>query len=231
MNELFINSTYFGIVLSLLFYYLGSKLKEKFHLALFNPLLLSALCIISILIIFDIDYQTYHQGAQYLTYLLTPATVCLALPLYREVKILTQHIEILFIALIAGCLTCFIIIGGSALLWHLDSTLILSLLPKSITSAIAIGLTGEIGGIEGITMAAVIITGIFAATIANGIFKLFHIHHPIAQGLALGASGHAIGTSKALELGKLQGAMSSLAIVITGIMTVLLSPIVANLIK
>lgn len=231
MENLLVNSAYFGIVISLLFYYLSAQLKSKFNYAFLNPLLISAIGIISLLLLLKIDYQIYNKGAQYLTYLLTPATVCLALPLYREVKILVKHMDIILIALISGCVSCFVLIGGSALLWHLDQSLIISLLPKSITSAIAIGLTGELGGIEGITMAAVIITGIFAATIANVVFKIFHINHPIAQGLALGASGHAIGTSKALELGKLQGAMSSLAIVITGILTVIIAPMIVNFIK
>ncbi len=228
MNNI-VNSAYFGLVLSLFAYYLGVKLKEKTKWAFCNPLLVSAILIIGLLFILNIDYEVYNQGAQYLTYLLTPATVCLALPLYREVKILKEHSVLIFISLLAGCITCFIVIGGLALLWHLDQILTISLLPKSITTAIAIDLTKEIGGISGITVASVVITGIFASVIAPSIFKWFHITHPVAQGLALGASGHAIGTSKALELGEIQGAMSSLAIVVTGILTVIIVPMITPL--
>lgn len=224
MNSIFIQSSYFGLVLSLLAYWLGIRLKEKTKLAFCNPLLVSAILIIIILLITGIDYDTFDQGAQHLTYLLTPATVCLALPLYREVKILKENMVTILIALLAGCLTCFGFVFLMGLFLQLDRTLIVSLLPKSITTAIAIGLSEEIGGISGITVAAVIITGIISSVVANTIFKLFHIDDPVAQGLALGASGHAIGTSKALELGEVQGAMSSLAIVVTGIMTVILAP-------
>lgn len=231
MNKVMMNSAYFGLVLSLLAYYLGIKLKNKTKLAFCNPLLIASVLIIILLLILDIDYSVFNQGAQYLTYLLTPATVCLALPLYQEFKILKEHLMIIFIALVAGCITCFVIIGGMALLWQIDQTISVSLLPKSITTAIAIGLTGEIGGISGITVAAVVITGIFAAVIAPSVFKWFHIDDPIAQGLALGASGHAIGTSKALEMGEIQAAMSSLAIVVTGILTVIIVPLIAPLFK
>ena len=231
MNKIMIDSAYFGLGLSLLAYYLGIKLKNKTKLAFCNPLLVASVFIIGLLLLFDIDYSVFNQGAQYLTYLLTPATVCLALPLYREFKILKDHLIIILTALVAGCITCFVMIGGMAMLWHLDRTLCVSLLPKSITTAIAIGLTGEIGGISGITVAAVVITGIFAAVIAPLVFKWLHIENPIAQGLALGASGHAIGTSKALELGDIQTAMSSLAIVVTGILTVMIVPLIAPLFK
>lgn len=231
MNDIFRSSVYFGLVISLLAYYLGIKLKNKTKLTFCNPLLVASILIIALLLFLNIDYNTFNEGAKYLTYLLTPATICLALPLYREVKILKENLGIILVALVAGCITCFVVIGGMALFWQMERTLCLSLLPKSITTAIAIGLTEEIGGISGITVAAVVITGIFAAMMANIIFKWLHIDHPIAQGLALGASGHAIGTSKALELGEIQGAMSSLAIVVTGIITVVIVPLIAPLFK
>ena len=223
-----VQSTYFGLVLSLLAYWIGMRIREKTKLAFCHPLLISTILIILILVFFKIDYATFNAGAQYLTYLLTPATICLALPLYREVKILKEHSSTILIALIAGCITCFVFVIGFCTLWKLDQSMLLSLLPKSITTAIAIDVTNEIGGISAITVAAVIITGIISAVLANGIFKICRIHDPIAQGLALGASGHAIGTSKAIELGKVQAAMSSLAIVVTGILTVIAVPIIVQ---
>lgn len=223
-----VQSTYFGLVLSLLAYWIGMRIREKTKLAFCHPLLISTILIILILVFFKIDYATFNAGAQYLTYLLTPATICLALPLYREVKILEEHSSTILIALIAGSITCFVFVIGFCTLWKLDQSMLLSLLPKSITTAIAIDVTNEIGGISAITVAAVIITGIISAVLANGIFKICRIHDPIAQGLALGASGHAIGTSKAIELGKVQAAMSSLAIVVTGILTVIAVPIIVQ---
>lgn len=223
-----VQSTYFGLVLSLLAYWIGMRIREKTKLAFCHPLLISTILIILILVFFKIDYATFNAGAQYLTYLLTPATICLALPLYREVKILKEHSSTILIALIAGSITCFVFVIGFCTLWKLDQSMLLSLLPKSITTAIAIDVTNEIGGISAITVAAVIITGIISAVLANGIFKICRIHDPIAQGLALGASGHAIGTSKAIELGKVQAAMSSLAIVVTGILTVIAVPIIVQ---
>lgn len=226
----FVTSTYFGLVLSLASYYLGVKIREKTNMALFNPLFVSAFLIIIVLVLLHIPYASFNIGASYLTYLLTPATVCLALPLYREIKILKKHFKTMMIALLAGCLTCFILVVLLALFFKLEGDFARSLLPKSITTAIAIGISEEIGGISGITVAAVVITGILSAMISEKIFELFNIHHPIAQGLALGAAGHAIGTSKALEMGEIQGAMSSLAIVVMGILTVVLAPMIANVI-
>ena len=223
----FVTSTYFGLVLSLASYYLGVKIREKTNMALFNPLFVSAFLIIIVLVLLHIPYASFNVGASYLTYLLTPATVCLALPLYREIKILKKHFKTM---MIAGCLTCFILVVLLALFFKLEGDFARSLLPKSITTAIAIGISEEIGGISGITVAAVVITGILSAIISEKIFELFNIHHPIAQGLALGAAGHAIGTSKALEMGEIQGAMSSLAIVVMGILTVVLAPVIANFI-
>lgn len=228
MNEIFVNSVYFGFFFSLLAYGIGVKIQQKTKWSICNPLLISVILLILLLQTAKIDYGVFHAGAQYITYLLTPATVCLALPLYRQLKILKENLAPLLLGLLAGCITCMVMIVGFTYLLHLDSILGVSLLPKSITTAIAMGVSTELGGIEGITVASVVITGIFSAVVATGVFRIFHIKDPIAQGVALGAAGHAIGTSKALQIGEIQGAMGSLAIVVTGIMTVILAPVVAN---
>ena len=168
----FVTSTYFGLVLSLASYYLGVKIREKTNMALFNPLFVSAFLIIIVLVLLHIPYASFNIGASYLTYLLTPATVCLALPLYREIKILKKHFKTMMIALLAGCLTCFILVVLLALFFKLEGDFARSLLPKSITTAIAIGISEEIGGISGITVAAVVITGILSAMISEKIFEL-----------------------------------------------------------
>lgn len=229
MNEIFVQSAYFGIVLSLLTYYIGDFLKRKTKCVFFNPLLIAAILTILFLTVFDIDYETYNEGAKYLTYLLNPATVCLALPLYRQYNLLKNNVKVILISILSGAITCFGFIIMINILIGLEPSLFASLLPKSITTAIAIGVCEEAGGITGITVAAVIITGIFSAMISNLMFKLLNIQHPIAKGLALGTAGHAIGTSKAIELGEIEAAMSSLAIVVTGLLTVIFVPLIISL--
>lgn len=230
MREVIAESAYFGLVLSLLCYWIGVKLSEKLKSSLFNPLLIASAGVIVLLLFFGTDYETYDKSASYLTYFLTPATVCLAVPLYRQFEILKKNIRAVVLGIASGCIACMAVIAGMSFMFSFESSLTASILPKSITTAIAIGLSEEIGGMPSVTVVCVVITGIFGASVASFLFKLFRITDPVAQGLAAGASAHAIGTSKALELGEVQGAMSSLAIVVTGIMTVILAPLVINFI-
>ena len=228
MNEFLMNSTYFGVVITLVCYWGALLIAKKLKSTIFNPILIAAAMIITILLVFHIEYETYQQGAVYISYFLNPATVCLAIPLYRQFQVLKKNLSAVFWGILSGCIACGITILGLAAVLGLPSELTASVLPKSITTAIALGLSEEIGGISSVTVAAVIITGIFGASIATVIYKIFKIEEPVAQGLAMGASAHAVGTSKALEIGEIQGAMSSLAIVVTGIMTVILVPLVAG---
>lgn len=230
MNEFLLNSTYFGIVLSLLCYWGALKISAKVKSTLCNPLLVASAMIVAVLLVLKVDYETFDKGASYLTYFLTPATVCLAVPLYRQFHVLKSNMKAILLGIAAGCVACMITIVGLAVVFSFSTQLTASVLPKSITTAIAIGLSDEIGGMSAVTVACVVITGIFGACTASALFKLFKIEEPVAQGLAAGASAHAIGTSRALELGEIQGAMSSLAIVVTGIMTVILVPIVMGII-
>lgn len=228
MNSLLTETLYFGMVLSLLTYWLAVQIRKKCPYPIFNPLLMSAIMCIIFLIIFDIDFTTYNQGAQFITYLLTPSTVCLAIPLYKQMHILRQHVNAIVIGLLSGCLAGVASILLIALILSVEPVLYHSLLPKSITTAIAIGVSDKIGGNSTITVGAVVITGIFGAMIAKSICRKFKIHHPVAVGLALGNSSHAIGTSKAIEFGEVEAAMSSLSIVIAGLMTVFIAPIMAT---
>ena len=228
MNELFGDSVFFGLFLSLFTYWIGVKIKARFQWTLLNPLLIAIVLCIVCLAVGNISYETFNQGAQYLSYLLTPATVCLALPMYRQMKVLKEN----WLPVLAGVLSGCAVTLGLVLLcgWFLkmEQTLTVSLLPKSITTAIAIGVTEELNGISAVTVAAVIITGIIGAVTAGTVFKLFRINEPVAQGLACGTAAHAIGTTKALEMGEIQGAMSSLAIVASGLVTVFAAPAVAS---
>lgn len=222
-------SLYFGLFLSLITYWIGLKVKEWLKWTVFHPLLIAIVLVIVFLAVFNIPYESYNQGAQLLSYLLTPATICLALPLYHQVKILKDNWQAVLGGLLAGCAASVVMVAAMCSIMKLESTLSRSLLPKSITTAIAVGVSEEIGGIPAITVAAVIITGILGAIAASAVFRLFRIKDPIAQGLACGASSHAIGTTKALELGEVQGAMSSLAIVVTGSLTVVAAPLAVKI--
>ena len=229
MNEFFLSSTYFGIVLSLFCYWGSLKISAKVKSTLCNPLLVTAAMIIAILSILKVDYETFDKGASYLTYFLNPATVCLAVPLYRQFQVLKTNVKAILLGVFAGCVACMVVLSVLSIAFAFSPELTASVLPKSITTAIAIGLSEEIGGMPSVTVACVVFTGIFGACTASALFKLFKIEEPVAQGLACGTAAHAVGTSRALELGEVQAAMSSLAIVVTGIMTVVIVPIVMGM--
>lgn len=229
MMEFIRNSTFFGAVLSLAAYEIGLLLKRKFKMAVFNPLLIAIICVIAVLSLFHIDYDAYNEGGKYISYLLTPATVCLAVPLYEQIHLLKKNIR----AVLAGILSGVIVGMGSILLmaklFSLNHEEYVTLLPKSITTAIGMGVSEELGGIVTITVAVIIITGVLGNVIAEIVYKIARIEEPIARGLALGTSAHAIGTAKAMELGPVEGAMSSLAIAVAGLLTVIGASVFAGL--
>ena len=176
MDKIFIDTVYFGSVISLLTYWLATKIRKKLPYPIFNPLLISAITTITILIIFDIDFETYNQGAQFITMLLTPSTVCLAVPLYKQIRILIKYLDAILISIFSGTLAGMFSIFIMCLIMKADPAIYYSLLPKSITTAIAIGVADKIGGISTITVGVVIVTGILGAILAKSIFKLFKIN-------------------------------------------------------
>ena len=216
------NSLYFGLALSLFMYFTVDFLKKWVKTSLFNPLLISSLLIILILSLLKIEYSEYNQSAQWLHFMLTPATIVLAVPLYQQIKLLQEHALVIFLGVLSGVIASLISVYLLSLLFGLDQTMLITLLPKSITAAIAIGVAEEYQGIVTITVAAVIITGITGNVIAEPVCKFFRIKNPIAKGIAIGTSSHVVGTSKAMEMGEVEGAMSSLAIVVAGLTTVIL---------
>lgn len=228
MNNLFMNSVFAGVTLSLVTYFVGVFLKKKLKLGLFNPLLISIVLSIIVLLVGRVDYEVYNEGAKYLSYLLTPATVCLAIPLYEQWLLLKKHFLAVFLGILAGVLTSFLTVFVLAKGFGLSHKEYVTLLPKSITTAIGIGVSEELGGYVTITVAVIIITGVVGNMIGELVCKIFRITEPISKGLAFGASSHAIGTAKAIELGEVEGAMSGLAIAVSGILTVCLVPFVAN---
>lgn len=228
MNEFFKNSLFAGVTLSLIAYFIGTKLKKKLKLGIFNPLLISIVISIIVLLIGKVDYSAYNEGAKYLSWLLTPATVCLAIPLYEQWELLKKNYKAVLCGLLAGTCTSLTTVFVLAKLCRLSHTEYVTLLPKSITTAIGMGVSEELGGYVTITVAVIIITGILGNMFGELICRIFKIKEPISKGLALGASSHAIGTAKAIEIGEVEGAMSGLAIAVSGILTVALASLFAN---
>ncbi|MCI5529743.1 MAG: LrgB family protein [Blautia sp.] len=229
MMEFFENSLFFGAAVSLVAYEIGLLLKKKFKLAIFNPLLIAILCVMAVLMILDVDYSTYNEGGQYISYLLTPATVCLAVPLYRQISLLRKNLKAVIAGILSGVLASMVSVLILAKLFGLSHEEYVTLLPKSITTAIGMGVSEELGGIVTITVAVIIITGVLGNMIAEVICKAAKIEEPIAKGLALGTSAHAIGTAKAMEMGEVEGAMSSLAIAVAGLVTVVAASVFAGM--
>ncbi len=228
MSEFFADSVFFGVLISLFSYGIGTLLKKKFRLAIFNPLLIAIIITIAVLLIFGVEYEKYSYGTKYISYLLTPATVCFAVPLYEQFELLKKNCKAVLFGIAGGVFTSLVSVFLLALLFNLDHRAYVTLLPKSITTAIGMGVTDELGGYVALTAAIIIITGVLGNVIAESVLKLFHITDPVARGIAIGTSSHAIGTAKAIELGEVEGAMSSLSIVVSGLLTVIGASIFAQ---
>ena len=220
MNEFVLDSAFAGVTISLLTYMLGMYLKKRFQSGLLNPLLLSIAASIVILLAANIDYEAYNAGAKYLSWFLTPATVCLAIPLYEQLELLKKNWAAVAAGIVSGVLTNMVTVFALAMLFGLNHQEYVTLLPKSITTAIGMGVAEELGGYVTITVAVIVITGVLGNILGDLVCKVFGIHEPIAKGLALGTSAHAIGTAKAMEMGEVEGAMSSLSIAVSGVLTV-----------
>lgn len=228
MREFLIESVYFGVLLSLSAYGLGMFVKKKLKLAIFNPTLISVGLIIALLLMLDIDYQVYNAGAQYLSYLLTPTTICLAVPLYQQFQLLKKNYIAVLAGIVSGVITSLCSVLAMAAVCGLTHEEYVTFLPKSITTAIGMSVCEELGGYVSITVTIILITGVLGNLCAEGVCRLFRIREHIAVGIAIGSASHALGTVKAFEIGEVEGAMSSLSIVISGILTVGAASIFAN---
>ena len=204
-------------------------LKKKFKYAFLNPLLISIIFVIGVVMLCGVDYESYENSAQYLSYLLTPATVCLAVPLYQQMTLLKKNLAAVACGILAGVLASLGSVLLLAFLFGLEHDVYVTLLPKSITTAIGMGVSEELNGIVTITVAVIIITGVVGNVLADFVYKLFHVTHPVAKGVGLGTSAHAIGTAKALEMGEIEGAMGGLSIAVAGILTVIVAPIFSHI--
>lgn len=218
----------FPVVLTLLCYQIGLWCQRKWKNPLFNPILIGMLLVIGVLLLTGVTNETYQAGTASISWLLTPATVCLALPLYEHMKVLKKSLPAILAGILAGTLTSLIFVFGLCRLFALDPTLTVSMLPKSVTSAFGMVLSEQNGGIGALSAAAIIITGVLGCLFGSMLCKLFHIKDPVAQGVAFGTATHVGGTTRAVELGSLQGAVSSLSLAIAGVLTTVLFPLVVS---
>ncbi|MDD6638784.1 MAG: LrgB family protein [Lachnospiraceae bacterium] len=223
MNSFLQDSVFFGVFISIVTYEIGALIKKKWNVAIFNPLLISIALIMIFLLVFDVEYETYEYGAKYLSYFLTPATVALAVPLYEQLEPLKKNWKAIMAGILAGALTSAVCVLVMSILFRLTHEQYVTLLPKSITTAIGMGLSEELGGIVAITVAVIVVTGIVGNMFAEGICRLFRITDPVAKGIGIGSASHAMGTAKAMEMGEIEGAMSSLSIAVSGLLTVITS--------
>lgn len=229
LENVILNSAASGVFLSLAAYGIGVLIKRKWNYAVVNPLMIAIVLVIIFLLASGVEYKTYYESAKYLSYLLAPATVSLAVPMYERLQLLKDNYVAIFIGIISGVLASLASVFVMAMLFGLSKTEYVTLLPKSVTTAIGMGIAEELGGYSEIAAAVIIITGVLGNMTAEPICRFFAIRHPIARGIAIGASSHAIGTAKAMEMGETEGAMSSLAIVVSGVCTVAGAAIFAGL--
>lgn len=218
----------FPLALTFGTYQIGLWCQKKWKSPLLHPILIAVSLTIGVILLFGIDLEVYQAGTAGISWLLTPATVCLALPLYKQVKVLKKHLPAILTGILAGTFTSLVFIFVLCKLLSLDDSLTISLLPKSITTAIGMVISEDAGGYSSLTAAAIIVTGILGNLTGSMLCKLFRLTEPIAQGVALGTASHVVGTSRANELGELQGAVSSLSLAIAGIITVIVFPLVLN---
>lgn len=218
--QVFQDSVFFGVLISLTAYAIGLFLKKRTGWALMNPLLVSIILVVATLLATGVSYERYKQSSDLISYLLTPATVCLAVPLYQQVELLKRNLRAVMLGISAGVLASLCSVLLLAILFGFSHETYITFLPKSITTAIGIGVAEELGGNVSIAVVAIIITGVLGNIFAEKFLQLLRIHEPIARGIAIGCSSHALGTARAMEMGTIEGAMSSLSIVVCGVLTV-----------
>ncbi|MDR0921184.1 MAG: LrgB family protein [Lactobacillales bacterium] len=220
----------FGLILSIFIYLLGVRLYERFPKPWATPLLVATIAIILILKVTGISYKDYYQGGSYLNTLIAPSTVALGIPLYKTFHLMKHHARSIILGIGIGTIINTVITALLAKAFGLKQVVALSIFPKSVTTAMAIGISEKMHGVLTITLVVVVATGILTSVIGAELLKWFHIDDPVAKGIALGATGHAIGTGKAMEIGRVEGAMAGLSIGVTGIMYVIFAPIAAQVI-
>ena len=226
MAEFLENISLFPMLLTLGAYQFSLWLRKKTNSPVCNPILISLILVVAVLFVTGYPAETYQEQMKPLSWLLTPATVCLALPLYERLKTLKKNLPAILTGIAAGTITSLVVVFFLCRAFALDAQITISLLPKSITTAMGVVLSEKNDGIGALTTVVIIVTGILGSLIGTGLCKILKLDHPIAQGVAFGTASHAVGTAKATELGELQGAVSSLSLAVAGILTAILFPIV-----
>lgn len=228
MIDLIFNNSFFGIFISLIAFAIGKSLFNKFKLPILNPIFIAILLILIFMEIFNIPLDYYNKGGDILGFFIAPATVCLAIPLYKELASLKKYYKVIFLGGIVGSATAMASVLILGKLLNIEHAILLSFVPKSITTPIGIEVSKLLGGIPSITVFAIMVTGITGNIFAPFMLKLFRIENAIARGLGIGISSHAVGTAKAIEMGEVEGAMSALSIVIAGIITIFIAPLIVS---
>lgn len=228
MNEFFTELSLFAIVLTIGAYQVGMWCQKKTKSALCNPILIAAILVIAVLLLTGIKPEDYQAASAGLNWLLTPATVCLALPLYRQFKLLKKNLPAIAAGIAAGTATSLLVILLLCSLLGLDRQLTVSLLPKSITTAMGIVLSEQNGGIAALTSVVIIITGILGSLTGSFLCKILKLTDPVSQGVAFGTASHVIGTSRATEIDPLAGAVSSLSLAVSGVLTAVVFPLICT---
>lgn len=218
------------VALTLTAFLLGQKIQKKLKSPLLNPILVAVVFVLIFLFLTGMPVSDYKAGMGSLSWLLTPATICLAVPMYEQFQILKKNIAAIIAGVAAGAVSCLIMVVVFGVLVGFDPLLTVSLLPKSITTAIGVALSEMLGGMPGVTTATIVFTGIFASIMGPAFCRIFRLTDPVAQGVAFGTAGHVIGTSKANELDPLTGAVSSLSLVVAGLITAVALPLFASFI-
>lgn len=229
IKDIITQNIYFGLALTLIAFYIAVSISKRYKLIILNPLLVSILLVIVVLVTGKIDYENYNEGAKYISFLLTPTTVALAIPLYENLAILKENFTAILVGIVTGTLSSAFTILPLCVLLGLDKVDYITLLPKSITTAVGIFLSEDFGGLVPVTVISIVMAGISGVVLSDLVLKIFKIKSPIAQGIALGSSAHAMGTSKAFTLGELQGAISSLSLAVSGILTAIIFSFLVNI--
>ncbi|MBM6860326.1 LrgB family protein [Clostridium saudiense] len=227
--DIFTNNMFFGLFISLIAFEIGLIIYRKTKLPIFNPLLIAIILVIGFLKVFNIDFDSYNKSGQFINMFLGPATIVLAVPLYKQFELLKKNFLPILLGITIGSLVGILSVISISIFLKLDNLITISLLSKSVTTPIGIEITNQLGGLTPVTVLAIIISGIVGAIVAPIVCKVFKITNPVAIGVGIGTSSHAVGTSKAFEMGETEGAMSSLSIGIAGVITVFLAPLCYNL--
>lgn len=229
INELF-KHTALGVGLTLIAYELGKWIQKKSGLKVLSPLITGTFLIIGVLLICNIDYENYRNGASIVSFFIGPATVSFAIPLYKNLRVIKSNFTLIMVGVFGGLITGLLSVYGLSILFGINEQMILSMYPKSVTSAIGFAISDMIGGIPEVTLVLIVVAGVTGYIAGEYIFKILKIDNPIIKGIALGTNSHIVGTAKAMELGAKEGALSSAAITIAGVIMVFLVPLFLKLV-